>query len=266
MAHRGAVPRRARDQRRPAAPFIIISTFVGYLAGGLVGALVITVGVFLPAFVFPTFFHRQLVAIAENDRLRPFLLGVAAGVIGLIAAVTVDIVDAGVVDVPPRSSPSAAFLALNRWHGKLTVLFVVAAAGGHFSRRRASSLSGVVVPRHSVVSLASAETVDDLDELVAAVAVVLRAALRVRARRPRPRRVTACRGPSPRGHAGTRASPRREGCAARAAPCSCSRRSRRRGRQRAAAARRSSLLRRRSPCGSTPLPDRADRWASTDLP
>ena len=48
-----------------------------------------TLGIFLPAFVFPIFLHRQLVAVAENERLHPFLLGVAAAVIGLIAAVTV---------------------------------------------------------------------------------------------------------------------------------------------------------------------------------
>ncbi|HYH60761.1 MAG TPA: chromate efflux transporter [Solirubrobacterales bacterium] len=111
------------------APLIIFATFVGYIAGGLVGAFVITIGIFLPAFVFPTFFHNGLVRIAENDRLRPFLLGVAAGVIGLIAAVTVDIVDAGVVDVPTAIIAVAAFLALIRWHGRLTVLFVVTACG-----------------------------------------------------------------------------------------------------------------------------------------
>jgi chromate transporter len=33
------------------APLIIFSTFVGYVAGGLGGALVMTVGIFLPAFV-----------------------------------------------------------------------------------------------------------------------------------------------------------------------------------------------------------------------
>ena len=38
-----------------------------------------TLGIFLPAFVFPIFLHRQLVAVAENERLHPFLLGVAAG-------------------------------------------------------------------------------------------------------------------------------------------------------------------------------------------
>jgi chromate transporter len=111
------------------APLIIFSTFVGYIAGGLVGALLITLGIFLPAFVFPIFFHRGLVAIAENPRIRPFLLGVAAGVIGLIAAVTVQIVDTSVVDAYTAVLAVGAFAALQRWHGKLTVLYVVLGCG-----------------------------------------------------------------------------------------------------------------------------------------
>ncbi|MDQ2630907.1 MAG: chromate efflux transporter [Actinomycetota bacterium] len=111
------------------APLIIFATFVGYIAGGLVGALVITLGIFIPAFLFPIYFHRQLVAIAENERLHQFLLGVAAGVIGLIAAVTVEIVDVGVVDAYTAVLAIGAFLALNRWHGKLTVLYVVLSCG-----------------------------------------------------------------------------------------------------------------------------------------
>jgi chromate transporter len=111
------------------APLIIFCTFVGYMAGGLGGAIAMTVGVFLPAFVLPVFFHRGLVAVAENRRIRPFLLGVAAAVIGLIAAVTVDIVDASVVDVYTAILAVAAFLALGRWHSKLTVLYVVLGCG-----------------------------------------------------------------------------------------------------------------------------------------
>jgi len=111
------------------APLIIFSTFVGYVAGGLTGALLMTLGIFLPAFVFPIFVHRQLVSVAQNARLHPFLLGVAAGVIGLIAAVTVQIVDTSVVDVPTALLAIAAFLALNRWHGKLTVVYVVLGCG-----------------------------------------------------------------------------------------------------------------------------------------
>lgn len=111
------------------APLIIFSTFVGYLAGGLVGALVMTLGIFIPAFVFPIFLHRQLVAISEHPRLHQFLLGVVAGVVGLIAAVTVEIVDTSVVDVYTALLAAAAFLTLNRWHGKLTVLYVVLGCG-----------------------------------------------------------------------------------------------------------------------------------------
>ena len=111
------------------APLIIFSTFVGYVAGGLAGALAMTLGIFLPAFLFPIFLHRALVAIAENPRVRPFLLGIAAAVIGLIAAVTVDIVDTGVVDGWTAALAVLAFAGLQRWHGKLTVLYVVLACG-----------------------------------------------------------------------------------------------------------------------------------------
>ena len=111
------------------APMIIFSTFVGYLANGLAGSLAITAGIFLPAFVFPIFFHRWLVALAENPRIRPFLLGVASGVIGLIAAVTVEIVNESVVDVPTAVLAAIAFVVLYRLQAKLTVLFVVLGCG-----------------------------------------------------------------------------------------------------------------------------------------
>jgi chromate transporter len=111
------------------APLIIFSTFVGYIAGGLTGALLMTLGIFLPAFVFPIFLHRHLVAVAESPRIRPFLLGVGAAVIGLIAAVTIEILETTVVDVPTAVLAIGAFLVLNRYHGKLTVLYVVLGCG-----------------------------------------------------------------------------------------------------------------------------------------
>ena len=111
------------------APLIIFSTFVGYLAGGLSGSVAITVGIFLPAFVFPILLHRALVRVAEDPRIRPFLLGVAAGVIGLIAAVTVEIVKESVVDVPSAILAAGAFLVLYRFHAKLVLLCVVLGCG-----------------------------------------------------------------------------------------------------------------------------------------
>jgi chromate transporter len=111
------------------APTVILSTFVGYIAGGWLGALAMTLGVFLPAFIFPIYLHRLWVRVAENARLRPLLLGVAAAVIGLIAAVMLDILDTSVVDVPTALLTAGAFLALNRWHSKLTIVYVMGACG-----------------------------------------------------------------------------------------------------------------------------------------
>jgi chromate transporter len=111
------------------APLIIFSTFVGYVAGGPPGALAMTVGVFLPAFLLPILLHRWLLAIAENPRIRPFLLGVAAAVVGLIAAVGIRIVATGVVDVPSALLALGAFAALLAFHSKLTVLWVVLTCG-----------------------------------------------------------------------------------------------------------------------------------------
>ena len=111
------------------APLIIFSTFVGYVAGGMAGALAMTLGIFLPGLRLPDLLPPRAGRDRREPRIRPFLLGVAAGVIGLIAAVTVEIVDTSVIDVPTALLAIGAFLALSRWHGRLTVLWVVLACG-----------------------------------------------------------------------------------------------------------------------------------------
>lgn len=68
------------------APLVIFCTFVGYLAGGWAGALAITAGVFLPAFAFSMILYERLEDLVADPRLHRALTGIAAGVIGLIAA------------------------------------------------------------------------------------------------------------------------------------------------------------------------------------
>ena len=70
------------------APLIIFSTFVGYLGGGPWGAVVMTAGIFLPAFAFTLIGHDVLERWVHQPRIRQFLEGVTAGVVGLIAATT----------------------------------------------------------------------------------------------------------------------------------------------------------------------------------
>ena len=70
------------------APLIIFSTFVGYLGGGPWGAVIITIGIFLPAFAFTLIGHDALERLVHQPRIRLFLEGVTAGVVGLIAGTT----------------------------------------------------------------------------------------------------------------------------------------------------------------------------------
>ena len=73
------------------APLVIFATFVGYLAGGLAGALAITAGMFLPAFAFSMIFFERLEQMVERPQLHRTLDGVAAAAVGVIAATLVQL-------------------------------------------------------------------------------------------------------------------------------------------------------------------------------
>lgn len=112
------------------APLIIFSTFVGYFGGGPLGALAMTLGVFLPAFLFSILFYRRLEAVIANPQLRHFLEGVTAGVVGLIVVTTLGLAR---VAIPTWSAALIFALALGvvyRWKSKLAVPAIVFAAGG----------------------------------------------------------------------------------------------------------------------------------------
>ncbi|WP_426023472.1 chromate efflux transporter [Brevundimonas sp. PWP3-1b1] len=73
------------------APLVIFCTFVGFVAGGWVGALAMTAGVFLPAFAFSMIFYERLEAVVADERLHRVLAGVAAAVVGIIAATSLQL-------------------------------------------------------------------------------------------------------------------------------------------------------------------------------
>jgi chromate transporter len=111
------------------APLIIFATFVGYIAGGLGGALAMTAGIFLPAFAFALLFYDRLERVIEDERLHRFLEGVAAGVVGLIAVTAVQLgwnVSRSVPDLLPGVAIFIAALALlYLWRSTLNVPGIV---------------------------------------------------------------------------------------------------------------------------------------------
>jgi chromate transporter len=84
------------------APLIIFSTFVGYLGGGALGALIVTFALFFPAFAFTLFAHEPLERLVREPRIRTFLDGLTAAVVGLIAATAVTLLMASVSKLAPN--------------------------------------------------------------------------------------------------------------------------------------------------------------------
>ncbi len=95
-------------------PVFTTATFVGYLTGGLRGALVATVAIFLPSFVFVAMVHRFLPRMRRSPWARAFLEGATAAALGLMVAVTYQLGRAVVVDAFTAAVAVAAF-ALLRW-------------------------------------------------------------------------------------------------------------------------------------------------------
>lgn len=114
------------------APLVIFATFVGYVAGGLPGALAITAGMFLPAFAFSLVFFERLERVVDHPRLHATLDGVAAAAVGVIAATLVQL---GLsawerLETPLLALPIFLLAALAAWRLKGTwVTPVIVAAG-----------------------------------------------------------------------------------------------------------------------------------------
>jgi chromate transporter len=110
------------------APLIIFGTFVGCVAGGLPGALAMTLGIFLPAFAITLVGHETLERVVENRSLHDLLDGITAGVVGLIAATLVHLFRAGIRTLPQVLLFVACLAILYLWKSKAAVVVVVLGA------------------------------------------------------------------------------------------------------------------------------------------
>jgi chromate transporter len=111
------------------APLVIFSTFVGYVGGGALGAVIMTIGIFTPAFAFTMFGHDFLERLVDNKSAHTFLDGVTAGVVGLISATALVILSTTVTTLHTWIIFSASLLLLFQVNAKWTVAIVVLAAG-----------------------------------------------------------------------------------------------------------------------------------------
>lgn len=111
------------------APLIIFSTFVGYIGGGVEGAILITIAIFAPAFAFTLIGHEYLEQLVDNRSAHAFLDGVTAGVVGLISATALGILSETLTSLDAWIIFGIGIIALFRFTSKWTVAIVVLGAG-----------------------------------------------------------------------------------------------------------------------------------------
>jgi len=79
-------------------PVFTTATFLGYLAAGVPGAVLATLGIFLPGFLLVPLLARIVRLVESRPVVRSFLDGVNVAVIGLIAAVGLQLGTASITD------------------------------------------------------------------------------------------------------------------------------------------------------------------------
>ena len=117
ITERQLVDAIAMGQLTPG-PVFTTATFVGYLVRGVPGAIVATIGIFLPAFVFVGATDVVVRRLRDSPAFRAFLGGVVAASIALMVWVTVTLGDHTYVDVGTIAIGVAAvtLLVVRRLH------------------------------------------------------------------------------------------------------------------------------------------------------
>jgi chromate transporter len=111
------------------APLIIFTTFIGYFGGGWPGAVLITVGIFLPAFSFTLIGHSLMERLIANTALHRFLDGIGAGAVGLIAATAIALLKTVANDWFSILICATAVFVLYRFKTKFMAIYIILGSG-----------------------------------------------------------------------------------------------------------------------------------------
>jgi len=96
-------------------PVYASATFIGYVTGGLRGALLATLGIFLPSFVFVAIVFPLIPKLKDSPSARTFLNGINAATVGLMAAVSWQLARGAIVDIFTGLEAVIAFFILLRY-------------------------------------------------------------------------------------------------------------------------------------------------------
>src|SRR3989442_14159924 len=111
-------------------PFMLFTTFVGYLANGIPGAVLATFFVFLPSFIFVIGGTHYIEKVRDNRSIQAFLAGVSVAVVGVIAVVSLDLIPEAIVGWPTVAIAAIAFLLIVWLKRDVALVAIGAMAGG----------------------------------------------------------------------------------------------------------------------------------------
>lgn len=111
-------------------PVVITATFIGYLIGGLAGALVATIAIFIPIYLGVVIPGRWFVRHHEHPQLKAFVRGATAAAAGAIAGATVVLAKGAIVDWETALIAVGGLGFVLRFKNKEPILVLLAALAG----------------------------------------------------------------------------------------------------------------------------------------
>ena len=111
-------------------PLFTTATFIGYLLGGTSGALLATLGIFLPSFVFVAISNPLIPKIRNSTWASSLLDGFNATSLGLMAAVTLQLAVSSLTDIPTAIIALVSLFLLLRYKINSTWLIAGGALAG----------------------------------------------------------------------------------------------------------------------------------------
>jgi chromate transporter len=111
-------------------PVFTTATFIGYLIGGVPGALLATLGIFLPSFLYVAVLFPFVHRIRGSRLLSALMDGINASAVGLMAAATLILARAAVVDPFTAAITLASLLVITRYRLNATWLVVGSGLAG----------------------------------------------------------------------------------------------------------------------------------------
>ena len=111
-------------------PVVITATFIGYLVGGLAGAIVATVAIFTPIYLGVVIPGRWFIRHRANKQVKAFVSGATAAAAGAIAGAVTVLARQAITDWKTALIGASALILLLRWKIKEPYLVALGAAAG----------------------------------------------------------------------------------------------------------------------------------------